>query len=70
MDQEPPEMVENETLLDEDFPSSFFEPVLINPNVAKIPSRRVGCAHQAPLIPSVKGGQSPPYINNAGVNCR
>jgi len=22
------------------------------------------------LIPSVKGGQSPPYINNAGVNCR
>jgi len=42
----------------------------IIPNVAKITYHRVGCAHQTPLIPSVKGGQSPPYINNSAVNWR
>jgi hypothetical protein len=42
----------------------------INLNVAKTPHRRVGCAHQTSLISSVKGGQSPPYINNTGINHR
>jgi len=35
----------------------------VTPNVAKTLYRRVGCAHQTSLIPSVKGGRSPPYIN-------
>jgi hypothetical protein len=40
----------------------------VNPNVAKIPYRRVGCAHQISLISFVKGGQSPPYNNNTGLH--
>jgi hypothetical protein len=45
----------------------------VNPNVAKIPHRRVGCAHQISLISFVKGGHSPPYTNyvfngNFGIN--
>jgi hypothetical protein len=47
---------------------SISDRLKINPNVAKIPYRRVGCAHQIPLISSVKGGQSPPYTNNTGIN--
>jgi hypothetical protein len=40
----------------------------LNPNVAKIPYCRVGCAHQILLISSVKGGHSPPYTNNTGLH--
>jgi hypothetical protein len=40
----------------------------INPNVAKIPYCRVGCAHQISLNSFVKGGQSPPYNNNIGLH--
>jgi hypothetical protein len=40
--------------------------MIFHPNVAKIPYRRVGCAHQISLISFVKGGQSPPYTNNTG----
>jgi len=36
---------------------------VLNPNVAKISYRRVGCAHQISLISSIKGGHSPPYTN-------
>ena len=43
--------------------------VILDPNVAKIPYRRVGCAHQISLISFVKGGQSPPYNNNIGLHC-
>ena len=42
----------------------------VTPNAARIPYRRVGCAHQTSLISSVKGGQSPPYANNSGINHR
>jgi hypothetical protein len=42
--------------------------VILDPNVAKIPYRRVGCAHQISLISFVKGGQSPPYTNNTGLH--
>jgi hypothetical protein len=34
----------------------------VYPNVAKIPYRRVGCAHQISLISSVKGGQAHPTL--------
>jgi hypothetical protein len=39
----------------------------VYPNVAKIPYRRVGCAHQSSMISSVKGGRSPPYTYNLGI---
>jgi len=42
----------------------------LNPNVAKIAYRRVGCAHQISLISSVKGGHSPPYTSSTGINHR
>jgi hypothetical protein len=40
----------------------------VNPDDAKIPYRRVGFAHQTSLISSVKGGQSPPYANDAAIS--
>jgi hypothetical protein len=39
-----------------------------NSNVAKIPYRRVGCAHQIALNRTVEGGHSPPYTKNTGNN--
>ena len=40
----------------------------VYPNVAKIPYRRVGCAHQISLISFVKGGHSPPYTKSTEIN--
>jgi hypothetical protein len=37
-------------------------------NVAKIPYRRVGFAHQNSFISSVKDGQSPPCANDAAIH--
>jgi len=42
--------------------------IIINPNVAKIPYRRVGCAHQIALNLTVEGGHSPPYTKNRVIN--
>ena len=40
----------------------------IHPDGAKNYCRRVGCAHQASLISSVEGGQSPPDINHTEID--
>jgi hypothetical protein len=48
--------------------AKYIKDYTLYPNVAKIPYRRVGCAHQISLISSVKGGQSPPYTNNTGLS--
>jgi hypothetical protein len=48
--------------------AKYIKDYTLYPNVAKIPYRRVGCAHQISLISSVKGGQSPPYTNNTGLH--
>ncbi|CAB1068836.1 hypothetical protein D1AOALGA4SA_482 [Olavius algarvensis Delta 1 endosymbiont] len=37
-------------------------------NVAEIPNRRVGCAHQFALNLTIEGGHSPPYNKNIGFN--
>ena len=41
---------------------------IVNPNVAIVSCRRVGCAHQIALNLTIEGGHSPPYTDSTGIN--